>query len=176
VSLSASAQDILPPETSQLSVVYEPPVATLEWLTGPTTPPPQGARVPTGTLYPSSGSTAPRFSCGSSCWGGVTITAVVTLPAGYTCSGSTSTSKSIDVLCEVGDGRCGLPNSTCGEVASCDFWPCYDLQTDPNHCGSCGVACKPDQSCDAGACVPSTGSLNLGVTVISSSGGSGDGG
>jgi hypothetical protein len=31
---------------------------------------------------------------------------------------------------------------------------CRNLQTDPNHCGTCGTACRAGQTCPAGVCVP----------------------
>ncbi|QKK02236.1 MAG: hypothetical protein HND55_05945 [Pseudomonadota bacterium] len=43
------------------------------------------------------------------------------------------------LACNVGETNCG------GGI-------CADLQTDPNHCGSCGTACGPGMVCVQGAC------------------------
>ncbi|HEU0116269.1 MAG TPA: hypothetical protein VFQ80_16390 [Thermomicrobiales bacterium] len=41
---------------------------------------------------------------------------------------------------------CPSPQVTCGGL-------CVDLQTDDNHCGSCGHACGSDQRCQDGSCI-----------------------
>lgn len=40
-----------------------------------------------------------------------------------------------------------------GQVIDVGSIPFTDLNTDPNHCGSCGNACSAGQACAAGACV-----------------------
>jgi len=43
------------------------------------------------------------------------------------------------------DVRCTTGQSVCGAT-------CADLQTDPNHCGTCGTACARTEACVAGQC------------------------
>jgi hypothetical protein len=33
---------------------------------------------------------------------------------------------------------------------------CFNLQTNPNHCGNCGTKCDADQTCIDGICTPIT--------------------
>jgi hypothetical protein len=40
----------------------------------------------------------------------------------------------------------------------CDGF-CVNIETDPNHCGNCGVACYPGESCSAGSCTQCGGTL-----------------
>jgi hypothetical protein len=40
---------------------------------------------------------------------------------------------------------------------------CVDLQTDPNHCGSCGVTCAGSLTCSSGACACGAGTTMCGV-------------
>ena len=39
---------------------------------------------------------------------------------------------------------------------------CFDLQTDPEHCGSCSVACDTGEACDSGQCVTVQGTCQAG--------------
>jgi hypothetical protein len=168
VGLSASPAEILPQQTSQLSITYEPPIATVEWLAAPATPCDAGG--PIGIFSASSGYDGPLFACSGSYWGPVTVTAMVSLPAGDTCDGSPTTSKAFVIVCENGGGPiCPPSQSTCETpyCSSSDFH-CYDLQTDPTHCGSCDVVCNQDQVCDAGVCIAAKGSVNLGIIVTTS--------
>lgn len=47
------------------------------------------------------------------------------------------------------DGTCPVGHSLCGKDA---FAICVDLQTDPNHCGTCDRACSAGITCQAGIC------------------------
>ena len=44
-----------------------------------------------------------------------------------------------------GDAGCEVGRTSCGAA-------CVDLQSDPRHGGTCGVACPADQVCAAGRC------------------------
>ena len=57
------------------------------------------------------------------------------------------------------DGTCPPQRSRCGDA-------CYDLETDPAHCGRCGNACNQDEFevCEAGACT-TPGCLGAGDLV-----------
>jgi hypothetical protein len=54
------------------------------------------------------------------------------------------------------DGAISLPDgglpSGCGIGQTACNAACAVLQTDPDHCGACGVACAPDEFCVAGEC------------------------
>jgi hypothetical protein len=47
------------------------------------------------------------------------------------------------------DGTCPPGLSACGKA---NFTKCLDLQTDPEHCGTCDNACVPGIACVAGTC------------------------
>lgn len=59
------------------------------------------------------------------------------------------------VGCSAGSGS-GPGNSQPGACTAgqtqCANGACANLQSDPNHCGSCGIACQPGQECRSGAC------------------------
>ena len=46
--------------------------------------------------------------------------------------------------------RCKSYASKCGSKKRC-----YDLRSDPKHCGSCTVACAPGEACVSGVCIGS---------------------
>jgi hypothetical protein len=54
----------------------------------------------------------------------------------------------------------GSPSS-----CACDLWQlrcgleCFDVLTDPTHCGDCSIACATGQVCAAGVCAPRCGTL-----------------
>lgn len=49
-----------------------------------------------------------------------------------------------DLVCT--DGTCSCPaERACGDG-------CVDIQTDPDHCGGCGIECAPGQGCVDGGC------------------------
>jgi len=49
------------------------------------------------------------------------------------------------------------PKCQCtGTTACCEQpsnYQCFDLMTDPNNCGDCGINCSPTQSCVQGSCI-----------------------
>jgi hypothetical protein len=45
---------------------------------------------------------------------------------------------------------CPSGTSVCGNS-------CVDIQTDPQHCGTCGVACTANQDCVNGVCQQTRG-------------------
>lgn len=47
------------------------------------------------------------------------------------------------------NGTCPSGQSVCGTGV---FAVCTDIQSDPNHCGSCAMACSPGIVCQTGAC------------------------
>jgi len=59
-------------------------------------------------------------------------------------------------------GRIGSPPDALALPArqeGCSGYPwrecdglCVNIETDPNHCGGCGVGCVPGESCSAGSC------------------------
>jgi len=60
-----------------------------------------------------------------------------------------------------GDGElCEGGSCTCPSGRMCDM-RCVDTETDPNHCGGCGVTCADGQRCAAaGCCTPTTETCN----------------
>lgn len=61
-------------------------------------------------------------------------------------------------MCSGGDSVCSFGKCACaGNKDYCDGIGCVpDLMTNFDHCGTCAVACDPDndESCSAGVCVP----------------------
>lgn len=49
-----------------------------------------------------------------------------------------------------GGSTCAAGRDACGRA-------CFDLRSDPEHCGSCDHACGPADVCDAGECVAECG-------------------
>jgi len=43
--------------------------------------------------------------------------------------------------------------STCISPSRCCLGSCFNMQNDPNNCGSCGTECDPGQTCLNGACI-----------------------
>jgi hypothetical protein len=43
---------------------------------------------------------------------------------------------------------------------------CFDLDTDPDHCGSCDTVCSPDRECTGGICVCREGLTECGETCV----------
>ena len=89
------------------------------------------------------GCAAPNLVCGGNC------TVVDSDRAncgacGAACAGG-------DSVCNFGKCACGIGKDYCDGVGCV-----LDLMTNFDHCGSCAVACDPnnDESCTAGACVP----------------------
>lgn len=50
-------------------------------------------------------------------------------------------------------GRC-TPTGGCAAGQIACGGACVDVQTDPSHCGACGVRCAAGARCVAGSCVP----------------------
>ncbi len=78
-----------------------------------------------------------------------------------------------------GVGGCGSP--LVGGACEPGYTPCegrcVDLDTDPGHCGACGLACAAEERCRAGLCVPlSEGGWPEEDGSIGDGGGAGDGG
>jgi hypothetical protein len=48
----------------------------------------------------------------------------------------------------------GKSAAPCASGLTCCGGPCVDTNTTPRHCGSCGHACLPCQTCQNGQCVP----------------------
>ncbi|MFH1434446.1 MAG: hypothetical protein ABIJ56_01900 [Pseudomonadota bacterium] len=44
------------------------------------------------------------------------------------------------------------PETVCPGATYCDE-ECVDLDTDARHCGRCGHACLPEESCEGGSCI-----------------------
>ena len=65
---------------------------------------------------------------------------------GYGCVTSTGCARVGDFACDNGSGN---PSQCCAAGAS----GCPDLESDPDHCGACGVVC-PSRVCIAGVCFP----------------------
>jgi hypothetical protein len=70
---------------------------------------------------------------------------------GMACGGQldTGTAKTPDKPKPGPDGSCPAAQTVCGAGA---FALCVNLQTDPNHCGTCDHACSPGIACQGGAC------------------------
>jgi hypothetical protein len=51
----------------------------------------------------------------------------------------------------------GTPTCTTGTLCGA---ACVDTQSDPNNCGGCGVPCAPTETCQLGACTPSSSGSN----------------
>jgi hypothetical protein len=144
-SLAAVPNELLGSQPSQLEVTFAPANAKAQWSVSPG----DGG----GVFSPSPSVPAPMFMC--ECYAGVPITigVTVTLPDGETCDGSGSVAMTIPIDCESG----GLAPCV-GDLTSCEppGWscagPCFDLRTDRAHCGACGRACEPGETCDDGGC------------------------
>src|SRR5438874_1784825 len=54
---------------------------------------------------------------------------------------------------------CGGGACVCGAGLDACGGACFDLSTDPTHCGACGTACDHDQLCNAGVCGADCGTL-----------------
>jgi hypothetical protein len=50
-------------------------------------------------------------------------------------------------------GCAGTPDDLCCDVGPLGTYGCVDTLANRNHCGACGMRCRSDQRCDAGACV-----------------------
>ena len=53
--------------------------------------------------------------------------------------------------------KCTAGTKHCGSKKKC-----FDLQTDPEHCGTCSVACDTGEACDSGQCVTVQGTCQAG--------------
>src|ERR1700722_17450261 len=70
--------------------------------------------------YASACSGTARYSSACSCWGITVVTTIAPTPVTTTTVTVTATAS----VCPTGDTKCGTS--------------CFDLQTDPNNCGTCG--------------------------------------
>ncbi|HXU70839.1 MAG TPA: hypothetical protein VN947_15985 [Polyangia bacterium] len=52
-----------------------------------------------------------------------------------------------------GDGACTGNQSCCPAGATTGGGGCFDLATDPNHCGDCNTHCTPGDACVSGHCM-----------------------
>ncbi len=70
-------------------------------------------------------------------------------PRARTCQGRCGQVKN-NCKKSVNCGPCTCETSSCS--GACCAEGCVDLQTDPNNCGACGVACLAGHTCQGGAC------------------------
>jgi hypothetical protein len=166
--VSVSPAEVFPPETAGLIGTFTGSsggTPTLLWSTDCT-----GASI--------SNPTSPNatFACGSTPGGTCHVTLMVGLEGtavdgggvGQVCGGVANTTTTESILCEpIGIPDCFPPTS---DVCTTDAGVgCFNLQTDPNNCGSCGRVCSNGSppSCVNGACAqpPATCSAYLALNA-----------
>lgn len=96
----------------------------------------------------------------SFCAGGIHLECAASGPVCSDCGGEASCD--IDDGCDEQDAGPDMGGSCDDGLQRCDDGECHDTETDPDHCGACGLACEAGRVCTDGACGCEEGQTDCG--------------